>query len=223
MSDLQQETVKLILKALHSTNLTIESFVIMAISLESPLSMSFLNGGVEIMLDNLLQNSLISIAMSNWVTFQSMKIYKKEMTELTSKENGFHFLTAKMTQTQLQSFDVEDLMKRMMVIAPYLWKLMETLHAGNSRINQQRARTQKKFESKKVRESKGEMGPKRRLPRVISRWQMSHSRLFGSWMMTKMTTGRSLRPMSLNWLGRKTTSQRIYRSRKRLDLRLYHK
>ena len=34
MSNLQQATVKLILDALHSTNLTIESFVIMAISTE---------------------------------------------------------------------------------------------------------------------------------------------------------------------------------------------
>ena len=33
MSNLQQATVKLILDALHSSNLTIESFVIMAISL----------------------------------------------------------------------------------------------------------------------------------------------------------------------------------------------
>ena len=98
MSNLQQETVKLILEALHSTNLTIESFVITAISLESPLSTSFLNGGVETLLDNLLQNGSISVTGLNrdWVTFQAMKIYKKEMTDLTSKENGFHFLTAKM-------------------------------------------------------------------------------------------------------------------------------
>ena len=60
-----------------------------------------------------------------------MKIYKKEMTDLTSKENGFHFLTAKMTQKQLQNFDVDQLMKRMVVIAPDLWRLMETLNAAS--------------------------------------------------------------------------------------------
>ena len=75
-----------------------------------------------------------------------MKIYyKKEMSNLTSKENGFHFLTAKMTEEQLQSFDVEDIMKRIMVIAPDLWRLMETLHAANSWINHQRAWTQKRL------------------------------------------------------------------------------
>ena len=37
MSNLQQATVKLILDALHSSNLTIESFVIMAISAETSL------------------------------------------------------------------------------------------------------------------------------------------------------------------------------------------
>jgi hypothetical protein len=78
------------------------------------------------------------------------------MTDLTSKENGFHFLTAKMSQKQLQNFDVDELMKRMMVIAPDLWRLMGTLHAANSRINDQRAWTQKR--SKKAREGKGE-GP----------------------------------------------------------------
>ena len=132
MSNLQQATVKLILDALHSSNLTIESFVIMAISAENPLSRSFLNDGIETLLDNFLQNDMLSVTLSNWVTFQAMKIYKKEMTNLTSKENGFHFLTSKMTQKQLQNFDVDDLMKRMMDIAPDLWRLMETLHAGNS-------------------------------------------------------------------------------------------
>ena len=143
MSILQQATVKLILDSLRSTDLTIETFVIMAISTDSdsPLSRSFLNGGIESLFDSLLQNDLISVTVSNWVTFQAMKIYKKEMTDLTSKENGFHFLTAKMTQKQLQNFDVADLMKRMMVIAPDLWRLMETLHAANSQINHQHAWT----------------------------------------------------------------------------------
>ena len=85
-----------------------------------------------------------------------MKIYKKEMSNLTSKENEFHFLTAKMTEEQLQSFDVEDIMKRIMVIAPDLWRLMETLHATNSWINHQRAWTQKRL--KKVHKHKGEDG-----------------------------------------------------------------
>jgi hypothetical protein len=152
MSNLQQETVNLILDALHSTNLTIESFVISAISAENPLSRSFLNGGIKTLLERLLENDLINVTVSNWVTFQAMKIYQKEMSNLTSKDNGFHFLTAKMTQKQLQTFDVDDLMKRMMVIAPDLWRLMETLHAANSRINLQRAWTQKR--SKKVRDGK---------------------------------------------------------------------
>ena len=52
MSDLQQATVKLVLDALvHSTNITIESFIVimMAISAENPLSRSFLNGGIVIL------------------------------------------------------------------------------------------------------------------------------------------------------------------------------
>ena len=81
MSNLQQATVKLILDALRSTDLTIESFVIMAISIENLLTRSFLNGGIETLLDSLLQNDLISITVSKWVTFQAMKIYKKEMTD----------------------------------------------------------------------------------------------------------------------------------------------
>ena len=162
MSDLQHETVKLILNALLSMNITLHSFVNMAISTENPLSRSFLNGGVEILLDNLLENDLISVTVSNWITSQAIKLYKKEISDLTSKENGFHFLTAKMTQKQLQNFDVEDLMKRMMAIAPDLWRLVETLHAGNSRINDHRAWTQKK--SKKVHGGKGEGGPRRKGP-----------------------------------------------------------
>ena len=99
MSNLQQATVKLILDALHSSNLTIESFVIMAISesAENPVSRSFLNDGIETLLDSFLQNDMLSITLSNWVTFQAMKIYGKEMKNLTSKENGFHFLTSKTT------------------------------------------------------------------------------------------------------------------------------
>ena len=82
MSNLQQATVtvKSILDALHSTNLKIESFVIMAISMESPLSSSFLDRGIETMLDGLLQNNLSSATMSNWVISQAMKIYQKEMS-----------------------------------------------------------------------------------------------------------------------------------------------
>ena len=64
-----------------------------------------------------------------------------------------------MTQEQLRNFNIEDLMKRMMVIAPDLWRLMETLHAANSRVNHQRAWTQKR--SKRVCEGKGEAGHKR--------------------------------------------------------------
>ena len=41
MSNLQQATVKSILDVLHSTNLKIESFAIMAISMESPLKLLF--------------------------------------------------------------------------------------------------------------------------------------------------------------------------------------
>ena len=91
MSDLQQATVKLVLDALHSTNLTIESFVMimMAISAENSLSRSFLNGGIEMLLDSLRQNNLISVTVSNWVTRQAMKICKEEMSNLTSKENGY--------------------------------------------------------------------------------------------------------------------------------------
>ena len=53
MSNLQQATVKLILNALCSTDLTTESFVIMAISTENLLAQSFLNGGIETLLDSL--------------------------------------------------------------------------------------------------------------------------------------------------------------------------
>ena len=151
MSNLQHAAVKLILNALLSTNLTIESFIIIAISTEEPLARSFLDGGIENLLNSFLQNDLIYSTVSNWVVLQAMKIYKKEMWDLTSKENGFHFLTAKMTQQQLQSFDVEDIMNRMMVIAPDLWRLMETLHAADSQINYQRKWTQNR--SKKGRDS----------------------------------------------------------------------
>jgi len=67
MSNLHQATVKLILEALHSTNLTIESFVIMAIStdsesgkLEGPSSSC-----LRLFLDSLLWNDLIRVAVSN--------------------------------------------------------------------------------------------------------------------------------------------------------------
>ena len=91
MSDLQQATVKLVFNAVHSTNLTIKSFIVimMAISAENPLSRSFLNGGIKMLLDSLHQNVLISVTVSNWVTQQVMKIYKEEMSNLTSKENGY--------------------------------------------------------------------------------------------------------------------------------------
>ena len=128
----------------------------------NPLSRSFLDGGIENLLDSFLQNDLIYSTVSNWVISQAMKIYKKEMSNLTSKEHGFHFLTAKMTQQQLQNFDIEDIMNRMTVIAPHLWRLMETLHAADSRINYQRTWTQKR--SKKVREGKGEEDHKRKGP-----------------------------------------------------------
>jgi hypothetical protein len=176
MSNLQQATVTLILDALRSTNLTIQSFVITAISefRENPVSRSFLSGDIETLLDSLLWNESVSVTVSNWVTFQAMKIYKKEMSNLTSKENRFHFLTAKMTQKQLQDFNVEDLMKRMMTIAPDLWRLMETLHAGNSQINHQRTRTQKRL--KKVRECKGEDGHKRKGPEIEGDIEMADVR-----------------------------------------------
>jgi hypothetical protein len=179
MSNLQQATVKLILDALRSTDLTIESFVIMAISAEE----SGMNGGIETLLDSLLQNAsgLIRSTVSNWVILQAMKIYKKEMSNLTSKDNGFHFPTAKMTQEQLQSFDIEDVMKRIMIIAPDLWRLMETLHAADSRINYQRIWTQKR--SKKVREGKGlgEDGYKRKGPELEGDIEMADVQLEPVW------------------------------------------
>jgi hypothetical protein len=61
----------------------------------------------------------------------AISIYKDQMSKLTWKENGFHFLTAKLTEEQLRSFDVEDLIKRIMALAPDLWKLMENLHAAD--------------------------------------------------------------------------------------------
>jgi len=72
MSILQEATVKLILEALQSTHLTIVgTFVMMAISTESPFSRSFLNEGIETLLDSLLRNEMINVTVSNWVTFQA--------------------------------------------------------------------------------------------------------------------------------------------------------
>jgi hypothetical protein len=110
---------------------------------------SFLNGGVENLLESLLQMDLTSSMVSNWGMAHAISIYKHQMSKLTWKENGFHFLTAKLTEEQLQRLDVEDLMKRIIALAPDLWKLMENLHAADSRINYVRTRTQKR--SKKMR------------------------------------------------------------------------
>jgi hypothetical protein len=149
MSNLQQESIKSILLILHTVNLTVESFVTTAITMEEcrnhPLLTSFLNGGVENLLESLLQTDLTGAIVSNWGMTHAVSIYKRQMSKLTWKENGFHFLTAKLTEEQLRSFDVEDFMKRMMVLAPDLWKLMEILHAADSRINYIRTRTQKKL------------------------------------------------------------------------------
>ena len=87
-------------------------------NLMNPLSRSFIDGDIKKLLDNLLKK--ICSTVSNWVILQVKKIYKKEMSNLTqaSKENlnGLQFLTAKMTQEQLQSFDVEDIMKRIVIL-----------------------------------------------------------------------------------------------------------
>jgi glycerophosphoryl diester phosphodiesterase len=102
-----------------------------------------LDGGITTLLDSLFKNDLTYSIVSNWGIKQATSMYKQQMSKLISKENGFHFLTGKMTQEQLQSFDVEDLMKQMMVIAPDLWNLMETLHTADARINYQQAWTQR--------------------------------------------------------------------------------
>jgi len=150
MSSLQP-AVKLILDALLSVNLTMESFVSTAVSMEfisHPVLKSFMGGGIKTLLDSFLQNDLIRLAASNWGMTHVRTVYQQQMLSLTCKENGFHFLTAKMTEEQLQGFDIKDLMKRMMTIAPDLWKLLETLHAADSRINYQRAWTQKRSKMK---------------------------------------------------------------------------
>ena len=49
-----------------------------------------------------------------------------------------------------------------MDIAPDLWRLMETLHAGNSRINHQHTWWQKRL--KKVHEGKGDEGHEKKRP-----------------------------------------------------------
>ena len=48
-----------------------------------------------------------------------------------SKENGFHFLTAKMTQEQLQSFDIEDIMKRIIVRIEEIWMAISKFVSPN--------------------------------------------------------------------------------------------
>jgi hypothetical protein len=62
MSNLQQESIKSILWILHSVNLTVVSFVTTALIMEEcrndPLLTSFLNGGVENLLESLLQMDL---------------------------------------------------------------------------------------------------------------------------------------------------------------------
>jgi len=155
MSNSQQESIEAIILNLHAANLTIESFVTTAISMaeciKHPLLKSFLDGGITNLLDSLLQNDLTSSNVSNWGMVHAVSIYKNQMSKLTWKENRFQLLTAKMTVEQLQSFDVEDLMKQMTAIAPDLCKLMETLHAADSRINYIRTRTQKR--SKKIHKS----------------------------------------------------------------------
>ena len=75
MADLQQATVKLVLDALHSTNLTIESFIMIMMAICGEPSLKVL---LEWRYrDSLCQNVLISVTVSNWVTWQAMKIYKE--------------------------------------------------------------------------------------------------------------------------------------------------
>ena len=83
MSNLHEAAVKSILNAVHSTNLTIESFIIGAIStvdcMNHPLSRSFLDGGIKTLLDNLLQDNSTSFTVSNWAMGQAVGIYKKHL------------------------------------------------------------------------------------------------------------------------------------------------
>jgi hypothetical protein len=159
MSNLQQAAVKTILDVLQSADFTIETFLITAISegcINHPLSTSFLEGGIETLLDGFLQNNLTHSAVSNWGMIQAVSIYQQQMSNLTYKGSGFHFMTAKMTEEQLRNFDIKDLMERMITIAPDLWKLVEKLHAADSRINYQRTWTQKR--SKKAQGVKRKAG-----------------------------------------------------------------
>ena len=93
MADLQQATVKLVLDALHSTNLTIESFIMIMMAICGEPSLKVLLEWrychIEMLLDSLHQKVLISVTVSNWVTWQAMKIYKEEMLNLTSNENSY--------------------------------------------------------------------------------------------------------------------------------------
>ncbi|GBE87375.1 hypothetical protein SCP_1100500 [Sparassis crispa] len=78
--------------------------------------------------------------MTHWTHNAAMKMHMLEIVALTQKKVGLHFNARHATPVQLEGFDIEEMAKMMLTMAPLTWNLFGALLNANPALAKRRER-----------------------------------------------------------------------------------
>ncbi|KAJ7078049.1 hypothetical protein B0H15DRAFT_805015 [Mycena belliarum] len=125
-----------LLAAFQSQQLQISHFVVSVLQHSSftkhPAVLDLLTHSSDI-LNALLNHPESAQSTINWANDIIKANYSAAIKELAAKENGWHFIAAKATAEQLESFRIEDIARDIRLLAPELWDLIGLMLTADQR------------------------------------------------------------------------------------------
>jgi hypothetical protein len=95
-------------------------------------------------------------SITEWANQVTMSILVAEMSQLASKDTGFHFQAKKTTESKLKEFNILEMATTMQRVGPVIWKLFGRLLEANPHVNYKRHWARKKVEAAgKARQKSG--------------------------------------------------------------------
>lgn len=77
--------------------------------------------------DALLHHPLRPDASLQWANEFVKSKYANEISALVDRDNGLHFSASTASAQQISDFRIEEMAKKMQVLAPHVWNLLDTL------------------------------------------------------------------------------------------------
>jgi hypothetical protein len=85
--------------------------------------------------------------VTEWANQLTTSVLQVEMSQLASKDTGFHFQAKKTTESKLKEFNIQEMATTMQRVGPTVWRLFSMLLEADPNVNYKRDWARKKAEA----------------------------------------------------------------------------